>query len=261
MSPYDIIPLVIIVVSLAFIIFIIVRKFPVLAAIDIGSIKSEQEAAKKEEIIASRLERKITGFGNFLSKVFSPLGEFFKNIFKKVHGRARSLEAEYVKKKDKEASSPAEIEQKIKSLFFLVEELVKEKKFDEAEQKCIEIISFDHKNTDAYKKLGFIYLEQKNYNNAEETFAHILKLIPDDVETLIDLGLLLKQRDEKEKALQSFSRAVEIEPTNPKNLDFLIEISIMVGNKGLASKTLEKLKEVNPENQKLEELEERIKNI
>lgn len=261
MSPYDIIPLIAVVVSLAIIIFIIVKKFPVLAVIDVGSIKSEQEAAKKEEIIASRLKRKIGGFGGIIFKALSPIGRFFRNSFKQLYERVRNLEKKYSKKKEKSAAAPGEGENEIKSLLFSVEELFAAGKLAEAEQKCIEIISLDHKNIGAYKKLGAIYMEQKNYANAEETLRHILKLAPEDTETMMDLGALLKQRGEMDGALQIFARAVELEPTDPKNLDFLIDISIIVGNKNLAEETLGKLKETNPENQKITEFEERIKNL
>ncbi len=261
MSAYDIIPLVITVLSLAGIIFIIVRKFPMLAAINVGSIKSVQEAAKKERIVALRLERKIIGVGKFLSKLFLPVGKFLKNFFKKIYNKVSGWEKSYATKKEKKVEAPDELEQKIKTLFFGVEELVREGKFEDAEKKCIEIIALDHKNILAYKKLGAVYLEQKNYDNARETFKHILKLNPDDVETIIDLGSLQKLRGENEEALASFRRAAEIEPTSPKNLDFLIEMSIIVKNKDLAEETLKKLKEVNPENQKLAEFGEKIKVI
>jgi tetratricopeptide (TPR) repeat protein len=260
MSPYDIIPLVIIIISMLGIIFIVARKFPVLAAIDVGAIKSEQEAAKKEKIIASRLERKINGFIKFFSKFFSPVQAVIKNLFRIIYGRARNLENKY-KKIEKVVSAPEEIEQKIKALFFSAEEFLKAGSLNEAEKKYIEIISLDHKNIEAYKKLGEIYLEQKNYDHAEETFQYILKLDANDIETLFDLGLLFRERKEFDKALQSFARVVELEPTNPRNLDFLIDISIIVGNKDLAEKALGKLTEVNPDNQKLAEFKERIKNI
>lgn len=261
MSPYDIIPLIIIVFSLFGIIFIIARKFPVLAAIDVGAIKSEQEAAKKEQIIASRLERKMSGVAGFFSKIFSPVGAAFRNFFRALYGRARKLETEYAKKKEKIAAAPEEAGQAIKALFFAAEEFFVAGNLAEAEKKYIEIISLDHKNIEAYKKLGEIYLERKNYDHAEETFLYILKLKADDIETLFDLGFLFKERGDFDKALKSFVRVVELEPTNPRNLDFLIDISIIVGNKDLAEETLKKLTEVNPENQKLAEFKERIKNI
>ncbi len=260
MSSFDLIPLAIIVLSLAGIIFVIVRKFPVLAAINVQSIKSEQEAVKKEKIIASRLERKIVNFGKFLYKYLSPVGRAIKGFFAGIYAKVGEMEKKYSKKKEKPVA-PLDVPQQLKTLFFEAEECLRGGKLEEAEGKCIRIIALDHKNIDAYKKLGQVYLEQKNYDNAYETFSHILKLNPDDVETLQDLGALQKQRGENEAALQSFRRAVELEPGSPKNLDFLIEISIIVKNKVLAEQTLAKLKEVNPENQKLAEFEERIKAI
>ncbi len=259
MSFYDIIPLVVMVISLGGIILIIVRKFPMLSVINIESIKREQEAQVKKKIVVSRLQRKVEEISKFFKKVFLRpsvvAGSWFKNFYEKI----LKLEKKYLRKKPVIPSAPEELEQKIKNLFLTADEFFKEGKFDEAEKKYIEILTLDHKNIDAYKKLGALYLEQKNYDHASETFQHILKLNPNEIETLIDLAILQKQRGENEKALMNFQKAVEIEPTNPKYLDFLIEMSIIVGNKGLAQESFKKLKEVNPENQKLSEFEERIK--
>jgi len=260
MSAYDIIPLVITVLSLAGIIFIIIRKFPVLAAIDVGSIKSVQEAAKKEKIVALRLERKLIGAGKFLYVILVPVWRVLRGMFLNVYTKVSELEKKYAKKKEKPAH-PHDAGEQVKTLFFEAEECLRTGNPEGAEKKCISIISLDHKNIDAYKKLGQVYLEQKNYDNARETFKHILKLNPDDVETIIDLGSLHKQRGENDEALANFRRAVELESTNPKNLDFLIEMSIIVKNKDLAEETLKKLREVNPENQKLAEFLEKIKTI
>ena len=46
-----------------------------------------------------------------------------------------------------------------------------------------------------------------------------------------------------------------MEPANPKYLDFLFHACILVGDKRKAGAVLAQLKEANPENQKLEELE------
>ena len=248
-----------IVLALAGIIFIIIKKFPVLASINVASIKSEQEAIKKEKIVAERLSRKISAAGKFLYALLLPVGRAARELFSKVYTRVLDWEKKYGnKKKEKPVLAPDSGGQ-LKTLFFEAEECFKTGKLEEAEKKCISIISLDHKNIEAYKKLGAVYLEQKNYDNAYETFKHILKLNFDDVETLLDLGALHKQRGENEAALANFKRAVELEPTSPKNLDFLIEISIIVKNKDLAWESFAKLREVNPENQKLAEFEERIK--
>lgn len=261
MSPYDIIPLGIIALSLVGIIFIIVKKFPVLASINIETIKSEQEAIKKEKIVAERLSRKISSTGKFLYALLAPIGRAVKRLFSNIYAKVSEWEKKYGNKKREKAASLTDAQGQLKTLFFEVEECLKTGNLEEAEQKCISIISLDHKNIDAYKKLGAIYIEQKNYENAFETFRHILKLNPDDVETILDLASLHKQRGENEAALANFKRAVELEPGSPRNLDFLIEISIIVKNKDLAEETFKKLREVNPENQKLAEFEERIKAI
>jgi tetratricopeptide (TPR) repeat protein len=261
MSSYDIIPLGIIVLCLAGMIFIVVKKFPVLASINIETIKSEQEAVKKEKIVAERLSRKISSAGKFLYALLSPVGRAVKGLFSKIHAKVLDWEKKYGNKKKEKQTSPPDAAGQMKTLFFEVEESLKTGKLEEAEQKCIGIIALDHKNIEAYKKLGAVYLEQKNYENALETFKHILKLNPDDVETILDLGALHKQRGENDAAFANFKRAVELEPGSPKNLDFLIEISIIVKNKDLAWESFAKLREVNPENQKLAEFEERIKAI
>jgi hypothetical protein len=53
-------------------------------------------------------------------------------------------------------------------------------------------------------------------------------------------------------------KALEIEPNNPRYLDTILEISIIKKDKVLANETYKRLKEVNPENQKLAEIKEEI---
>lgn len=257
MSSFDIIPLVVIILSLAGIIIIAVRKFPALASIDVSAIPREKEAEVKEKIITERFERKTL---SALRKIILPFKLWFKDQIKKIHVKILELE-KYYQRKPKVLEDVKDLELKIKKLLVLAEEFVKEGKLKEAEEKYIEIISLDHRNIAAYKGLGDIYLAEKNYEFARETFEYILKIKPDDVDTYINLGLLWKALNDNEKALNYFNQAVTIEPKNPRSLDFLLEMSIILGNKLLANETFKKLKEVNSENQKLKEFEERIKSM
>jgi len=257
---YDIVPLIIIILCLVGIIIIVVRKFPVLATIDISTIQREKEAEMKEKIITERLERKTQNMLKRLILIISPFKLWLKNQFKKIYDKVLELE-KYYQKKQKLIPAAEDLELKIKKLLLVVEELIKENKLKEAEEKYIEIISLDPKNLPAYEGLGNLYLEEKNYDYARETFEHILKLKADDVDTYINLGLLCKALNENEKAQEFFNKAVALEPNNPRSLDFLLEISIILGNKSLAEETFKKLEEVNPENQKLAEFKEKIKEI
>ena len=68
-------------------------------------------------------------------------------------------------------------------------------------------------------------------------------------------------KGDNDNALTMIQNALTLAPKNPKYLDFLIELSILINNKYLAEITWDKLKEVNPENQKLAGLQERIQAI
>lgn len=254
---FDIIPITIILLCLAGIIIIVVRKFPAVAAVNLETIQREKEAEIKEKIIAERLERKTRGVLKKLISVISPLKLWFKNQFKKIYNKILTLE-KYYQKKQKITPAAEDLELKTKKLLLTAEELKKENKLKEAEEKYIEVISMDQKNLQAYKGLGDLYLEANNYDYARETFEHILKLKADDIDTYINLGLLYKAQNNNEKALKYFNQAVSLEPNNPRSLDFLLEMSILLENKSLALETFKKLKEVNPENQKLAEFKEKI---
>ena len=64
-----------------------------------------------------------------------------------------------------------------------------------------------------------------------------------------------------EDAKQNIQEALDLEPNNPRYLDLILDLSIMKKDKESALYYLEKLAEVNPENNKLNELSERIEAI
>ena len=57
------------------------------------------------------------------------------------------------------------------------------------------------------------------------------------------------------------TRAIALESSNPKYLDFLIGLAILEGRKKEGRQYLEKLREVNPENGKIEEFEKRLEEL
>ena len=63
----------------------------------------------------------------------------------------------------------------------------------------------------------------------------------------------------KEEALLNFKEAVRLSPNDPKNLDTLFSAAIEVKDKYLANTTFDKLKQADPNNQKLDEIEEKLK--
>jgi len=75
------------------------------------------------------------------------------------------------------------------------------------------------------------------------------------------LSQVNKSLNEFDEAINNLSQALNNEPNNPRYLDSLLELGIMKKDKNLAEETLKKMAEVNPENQKLGEWENKIKEL
>lgn len=275
---------------------IIGRRFSHIAILDVESMPQAKEAAVKNNLLAERLRRKLNHFATKIKPLIKPVFVKLGREFKKLYDKILEMERKYQKQSLQlgDAKSPGG-EVKIKELLGQAEELVKEKKYAEAEHKYIDIVGLDAKSVEAYKGLSQIYLEQKNYDQAKEALEFALKLNQNDAEACsrlgavisqkgdlaeaknyylravnlssksaaayVDLALVCQTAGDKEEAFNYLQQAVEIEPNNPRYLDLLLEISIMLGRKSIAEETLKKLKEVNPENQKLDELAAAVKKL
>jgi tetratricopeptide (TPR) repeat protein len=286
---YNIIPLLLILISLSVIIVIIIKKFTVLANLDVEDIPAEKEAKFKERIISNRLKRNIikwsSKLGRFIVPIFNSISNFLKlNLYK-----LYQIKDNYKTKTDIES---VDLEQKIEQSFIQAEEFKKHGELDSAENKYIEIIGLDSKNLKAFKELGRLYYEKKQYQEAKQTYEHILKLKKDDEDIYENLaniakanGNLDEARDEYLKSIKlneqnaqtyyslalvyqamgkwtetvrNLKKALKIEPANPRYLDTMLEISIIIKDKAMALGAYQKLFATNPENNKLAEFKKQI---
>lgn len=292
MTEVTIILIILAVLSLGGIIFILVKKFPQIAIINIETIPKERESKIKQELLLQRLERRRARMVKKLGAILKPFGKLIQFGFLRLHAYAQELERRHkVKKIKKDASGAGDINTILKE----AQEFLDEKKWLQAENKFIEAIRLDNKNPDAYRGLGDLYMMKRDYVHARETLEFLIKLGKADsriyatlgavareqgnleeaksdllksislesklVGAYVDLGLVYQSQGEHERAVEALVRAVEIEPANPRNLDLMLEESIIVGNKNLAEETFLKLREANPENQKLKEFRKRIDEI
>ncbi|MBI4812531.1 hypothetical protein HY798_03795 [Candidatus Falkowbacteria bacterium] len=258
---YDIIPIILILISLSVIIIVIVRKFPVLANIDIRNMPAEKEGRFKERIIGERLKRGFIKWRSKITRAIRPAGEAINSLFKLIHNKLHELKERYKKEIILSDGGSVSAKQKIEQLFKEAEELSARDESKAAEKKLIEIISLDHKNVEAFKMLGRLYFKDKNYNNAKQTLKHVLKLAGDDSEIYFSTASICEAQGDFGGAINNINKALDLEPNNPRYLDTKLEISIIKKDKTGAREAYEKLKEVNPENQKLEEFEEQIKSL
>lgn len=289
--------LIVIVLCLATIAFIIMRKIPKLRIIDVDSMVGEKQAKIKEELLWQRVARKAKERSKPLIGAGSEIKRSTQGFLSNLQNRATNLEKKYAA--ERRASAPSKVkpgaEGKLNNLLADAKRLVSEDNLAEAEEKYIEIISLDHLNAAAYQGLASIYIKNKNYTQAKETLDFIVKMGKADEKTYamlgeisykegnfqdakeyflivlgmnknianyhVDLAKVYLAMEMREEAQKSLIDAHELEPKNPKTLDLLLENSIMLGKKDEAKEYLKEFKILNPENPKLDEWKARIKGL
>ena len=262
---FNILPLILVLISLAVIISIIVKKFPQLSNIRTETIQREKETQTKRKILDDRLKRKVSAaskkifllFSAAVSKATDSLKDTKEKLEDQKDELGKRLMPEMLVTKEDHDKKEEIIEQELEE----AEELLKEDEFEKAEKKYIEIITADQKNVDAYEGLAELYFEQRMYKEAKETLLFVLSIDRDSALAYTQLAEIEQISGTIEKALSYIASAVEIEPRNPKFLHLQITLALVAKNKMLAQKTLKALREVNPENAKLDDLQEEINEI
>jgi len=301
---FYIVPLLIIILSLAGVGLIVIRKFPQLSALEVEKITEIKQAKIKEDLKMQRFQRSLANVGKKTKEVLGFLSVFnsswlkIQESFRKKVGQTQQKYKKIITEEAKKApvveSSVEEVET-VQTILQKAEEALGRGDLSFAERKYIEVLKTDARNAEAYRGLGKVYLDMEKYREAEETFKFLLKLAPQDDRAFNRLGMIAEKQGDWEKAaqyfeksialnpdlairyfdlgrlyirlnkpalaLRNYAKAVDIEPGNPKYLDQLVEISIICRDPDMAKEALARLKEVNPENQKLNEFLERIEDI
>lgn len=252
----------IIVVALGIIGYVLWQKIPKLRAIDLEAMHEHKIKQVKVSIVEERLERKMKEWSRFLKEKFAPLHKVVKDYLDKFYQKIVALQKHYKQKEEKKAIFKQEdkeaLRQKISALLSQAENSVKEGKLQEAEKKYIEAVAFDKQNIEVYRGLAQLYVLRKDYIHARETLEFIKQINPNDESVWRDMGQVCSLLLDDKQAVNCYKKAVDLSPNNPKNLDILIEMSIKAKDRYLAESTLQRLREVNPENQKLAEYQKQV---
>lgn len=263
--------------------YIIFKHLPDLKNLDVDLLKHEAQDKTKARIIQAKFQRSAAKLQNKLLVFFAPQKDFLFSRFRQIKKQLTELEAKYAAK---DQAATADLSSAI-DVFTQINNLIGKEEFAAAEKKLIELIVQNNKNIKAYEILGGLYLINKNYEQAEEVFKHLLKLAAtaggvyqsgrfEEVETEFlsslnvdsraagyynSLGQIYELTEKTAKALDCYLKAASVEPNNPKYLDKLVELSIKLGDRGLAKRTFNRLKKINPDNAKLADLKAAIEKI
>ncbi|MBU0670934.1 tetratricopeptide repeat protein [Patescibacteria group bacterium] len=254
----------IIVITAGVVIFYYLKNKSKLASLDLESMKGHRHKEVKKRVVETRMERKYSGFKNKVKPVFDKISNPLKKFFHNIYTRIMRLERKY---KEEEKKEPKTLEQKeivrqnINQMISDGTDLMEKEDYSGAEKKFIEVLSIDPQNPNAYKKLSDVYFFQKDYEHAKETLEFLININPNDEMIWRDLGKVLVAQDKKEEGLKNYQKAMELAPNNPKNIVLVLETALDIKDKPVANDALNKLKEVNPDNQKLNEYLEKFENL
>lgn len=263
---------------------IIGPKLRYLSSLKVEELHSEKEAKIKNTIIKNRIKRHVRDGGKYLFLILEPCGQFLKKCglwFGHIHQYL--LEVREKQRRSTRiggatvSTVPLSLDEKIKQVLQEARGFLFEERYAEAEQKCIEVIALDTKRCEAYKSLSEIYRNQKDWEHAREVLEYLVKLESEKIkkndsndandilasyaQTRFILSEVYQKCDQYDLALQSLKNACELEPVNPKFLDALVDLYIVLKVRLKAEKALENLEKANPENNKLDELREKIKEL
>lgn len=279
-------------IALLVLIATLIKAAPRVTVVDADALPQEKAAQRKKEIINERFSRavheRLDAAKDKVTPVFSGIAQWGSGLFRRLTVMERRVERKLRVDRD-----PREY---VNELMASAAAAMEKDDRAEAERKLVEIISVDAKNENAYRMLGELYVDGRQYQEAWEVLTFLLKLTlrgqcgesfvhsdtaiaggdaksaekmastcSADVSARTDiakqyatLGEVATALGKGADALSALELAVAFEASNPRYLDLLLEACILEKQKKRAKEVLAQLREVNPENQKLEELAEQI---
>lgn len=105
--------------------------------------------------------------------------------------------------------------------------------------------------------MGQYYFEQKNYAEAETWFARAIKADPKEADLYVALAETYVQREapKPDQAVAQLQQALKVDPKNAHALGHLIEAYALKKDVRSAEEALNRLKEIEPANQRIASLQ------
>jgi len=282
--------IIIIILSLIWLGFLVYRHLPDLKNLDTETLEQTNQGKTKNDILQAKLSRQSQVIKKKVGDILKDKNELFGSRFKHLKNWVGNLESKYQPDLSKEEENKS-----VNEILAEANNLIEQEDYDLAEKKLIQIITKDKRNIKAYKSLGGIYFAKKDYDQAEEIYQYLIRLyiaqekktgqhdfevlkstkledlesefldsleINPEITICYDhLGEIYEITEKDDKALDCYLKASSISPNNPKYLDKLIALGIEFRDKGLARKALNRLRQINPNNAKLDNYRRAIEKI
>lgn len=120
------------------------------------------------------------------------------------------------------------------------------KRFNEAEQKYLQVLQKDQNNVYALASLATIQLELGRLDDAEQHIRRALSASPNDARSLLVQGEIRFQQQQYDRALDAFNRAAKLDPHNAGIQNYLGLILSQQGRRGSAEQAFLKATQLDP---------------
>ena len=248
-----------ILVSLGIIVVIFFRKIPQLRVMDISTLPKERERQVKEQIILSKLQRTSAAKLMRVTRASAGVVNLFSKQGRRAVQKLYRIEQYYQKlKRSSQGGVHSYSEETIRQRLEAAADLIRQDEYIPAEKIFIDIISHNPKSVQGYEALGNMYLANSQLDQARETLMFALRLAPEDASVNVSLAELEMKLGNEKQALPYVQKAIQKRSRNPRYLDYYIEVSLQTGSLKDARAGIQTLREVNPENKKISEFEERL---
>lgn|SRR3989338_1159056 len=217
---YSFIPQLLIILSIAGIILIVLRRLPEAKQI-FGKVNFKDLPSRSVNFLRTRM---WPGAKFLLQKLWHfalDVKQFSKN--KAVNYFPKKFSAIHLPRpKFPIFKSPDSAE------FYLSQglESLEREDYADAERKFIRAIEKDPKNEAAYEGLGKIYLAQRKFKDAIDTYKYLVKMYPANDNYYSKLGQSCHSEKLYDRAIEAYEKAIELAPENPRryvNLGLTLE--------------------------------------
>ncbi|MEK7473783.1 MAG: hypothetical protein AAB668_03630 [Patescibacteria group bacterium] len=200
------------VIALAFAGMLVARHWKNIRLLDPDSIHEERVKREREKVIQRRFERIYADHMAAVQRAGRRIGKRATEAYRRIYRRLQALDSVYKSVAAPLTAIAPSQRERIKTLLTEARALIRDLKWADAERRCLDILSMDARQTEAYRLLGQIYLKQKLYPQAAETFEYLVKTRKADDATYAGLAEIAEASGDRARAESMRLKAVEISP-------------------------------------------------